>query len=299
MVNREDLFIKAILAAAMSRAGKAETEVEVVPAGARRIDVYSEPAPALVAELAGMGMLGELGGVPTCFEAFSETPGMRQVRAVLLKQNVWFHELLRRARVAAGQPPDEDVEPLQPVAFPAVVVLSPGKPKTVLEAYGFQRQRRGIYTVAAGFAVRIVVLSELPRTRATVLMRLGSKKLRPQAVEEILRMPVRAWERTIAEPILVQFDLVPREGDSPEETMLGTEILKKGEKIIQDAERRGERKGERKGERRLLLKLLRLRFGDLPPAAVARVEHAGLEDIERGGERVLTATSLDEVLGAP
>jgi hypothetical protein len=302
MVNREDLFIKAILAAAMSRAGKAETEVEVVPSGARRIDVYSEPAPGLVAELAGMGMLGEIGGVPTCFEAFSETPGVREMRALFLKQNLWFHELVRRARAAAGQPPDEDVEPPQPVAFPAVVVLSPGKPKTVLETYGFKRPHRGLYTVADGFAVRIVVLSELPRTRATVLVRLGSKKLRAQAVEEILRMPPRAWERTIAEPILVQFDFIPREGDSLEETMLGTEILKKGEQIIQNAERkgerRGERRGERKGERRLLLKLLRLRFGDLPQAAVARVEEGELEQIEQWGERVLTATTLDEVLGA-
>jgi uncharacterized protein DUF4351 len=291
MVNREDLFIKAILAAAMSRAGKAETEVEVVPSGGgRRIDVYSEPAPDLGAELSDMGMLGELGGVPTCFEAFSDTPGVREMRAIFLKQNLKFHELLRHARVAAGQPPDEDVEPPQPVAFPAVVVLSPGKPKTVLETYGFERRRRGLYAMAPGLAVRIVVLSELPRTRATVLVRLGSKKLRPDAVDEILRLPPKAWERRIAEPILVQFDFIPRHGGSPEETMLGTEILKRGEKIILDA--------ERKGEGRLLLKQLRLRFGDLPPAAVARVEEAKLAQLERWGEQVLTATTLDEVLGA-
>lgn len=55
---------------------------------------------------------------------------------------------------------------------------------------------------------------------------------------------------------------------------------------------------ERKGERRLLLKLLRVRFGDLPQAALARVEEAELAQIERWGERVLTATTLDEVLGA-
>src|SRR5262249_33426948 len=162
-----------------------------------------------------------------------------------------------------------------------------------LETYGFELRRRGLYALAPGFALRIVVLPELPRTRATVLMRLGSKKLRAEAVDEILRLPPKAWERTIAEPILVQFDFIPRQGGSPEETMLGTEILKRGEKIIQDAER----KGERKGERRLLLKQLRLRFGDLPPATVARVEQAKLAQIERWGERVLTATTLDEVLG--
>jgi hypothetical protein len=303
MVNREDLFIKAILAVAMSRAGRAETEVEVAPvAGARRIDVYSEPSPDLKDELADMGMLGELGAEPTCFEAFSETLGMREMRALLLKQHLWFHELTRRARDTEGQPPDEDLEPREPAPFPAVVILSPGKPKTVLQMYGFKRLRPGLYQGVAGLAMRIVVLAELPRTRATVLVRLGSKELREQAVEEILRMSPRAWERRIAVPILVQYDFIPGSGESPEETMLGTEILKRGEKIIQDAELRGELRGKLEGklegERRMLLKLLRLRFGELPQAAVARVDAAEIDELEQWGERVLTASSLDELLGA-
>src|SRR5580692_2931829 len=106
MVNREDLFIKAILAAAMSRAGKADTEVEVVPSGgARRIDVYSEPAPDLAAELSDMGMLGELGGVPTCFEAFSDTPGVREMRAIFLKQNLSSTSSCATPASRPGSPP--------------------------------------------------------------------------------------------------------------------------------------------------------------------------------------------------
>jgi hypothetical protein len=58
----------------------------------------------------------------------------------------------------------------------------------------------GLYSLPLGFEVRIVVLSELPRTRATVLLRLGSRKLRAQAIAEILRMPTDAWERKTAEP---------------------------------------------------------------------------------------------------
>lgn len=86
MHNRDDLFIKAVLAMAMTRAGKAEIEVEVVPAGAQRIDVYSEPDPALSGELAQMGMLGEVGGEPAMFEPYSDTPSLRQVRACLRKR---------------------------------------------------------------------------------------------------------------------------------------------------------------------------------------------------------------------
>jgi len=90
MQNRDDLFIKAVLATAMTRAGKAETEVEVIPAGAQRIDVYSEPDPALAGELADMGMLGELGAEPTMFEPFSDTPALRQMRACLSPSNICF-----------------------------------------------------------------------------------------------------------------------------------------------------------------------------------------------------------------
>ena len=138
MRNRDDLFIKAILAMALSRAGKAETEVEVVPAGAQRIDVYSVPDPALAGELAEMGMLGELGAEPAIFEPFSDTPGMREMRACFRKQLVWHHELERRARAAAGDLTDDDREPPRPVPFPGVVVLSPGRPQTVLDAYRFE-----------------------------------------------------------------------------------------------------------------------------------------------------------------
>ncbi len=48
-----------------------------------------------------------------------------------------------------------------------------------------------------------------------------------------------------------------------------------------------------------LLRLLRTRFGELPAAAVARVEAAEMVDIERWGERMFGAKTLAEVLDAP
>ena len=51
------------------------------------------------------------------------------------------------------------------------------------------------------------------------------------------------------------------------------------------------------GGRRFLLRQLRRRFGELPPATVARVEAAEPEVLEGWGDLVLTARSLDEVLG--
>ncbi|MEM7152101.1 MAG: Rpn family recombination-promoting nuclease/putative transposase [Myxococcota bacterium] len=51
------------------------------------------------------------------------------------------------------------------------------------------------------------------------------------------------------------------------------------------------------GEARVLLRLLQLKFGELPSAAQARVHGAGLEQLDRWVERVLTAKTLEEVFG--
>lgn len=177
--------------------------------------------------------------------------------------------------------------------FPAAVILSPGRPETVLDAYRFAQARPGLYTLAPGFAVRLVVLSELPRTRATVLLRLGSERLRAAAIAEILQMPEDAWERRTAEPLLVRFDPRPGREASPEELMQLAEIQQQ----VEEARQRLRQEGAQTGERRLLLKQLRARFGELPPAVVARVEAAGPEVLEAWGERLLTAPSLDEVFG--
>src|SRR5262249_26793524 len=171
--------------------------VQGVRPAAQSIEGYSEPDAGLAGDLADMGMLGELGAVPAAFEPYSETPGLRQMRACQRKQLVWHYELERRARAEAGDTTDEDKEPPEPVPLPLVVVMSPGRPETVFEAYRFEEVSAGLYTLPPGFAVRLVVLSELPRTRTTVLLRLGSRKLRAAAIAEILEMPADAWERSL------------------------------------------------------------------------------------------------------
>ena len=59
------------------------------------------------------------------------------------------------------------------------------------------------------------------------------------------------------------------------------------------------KEGLQEGERVLLLRQLRARFGELPANAVARIEAAQAAELERWGERVLGAQTLNEVLGEP
>ena len=45
----------------------------------------------------------------------------------------------------------------------------------------------------------------------------------------------------------------------------------------------------------LLLKQLRLRFGDLPAAVVARVEAAEVQELDTWAERFVTASRIEDV----
>jgi predicted transposase/invertase (TIGR01784 family) len=63
----------------------------------------------------------------------------------------------------------------------------------------------------------------------------------------------------------------------------------------QQAEQRGEQRGQLRGEQRLLLRQLRLRFGELPPATVERIEAAGEPLLERWAGQILSARTLEDV----
>ncbi len=56
----------------------------------------------------------------------------------------------------------------------------------------------------------------------------------------------------------------------------------------------GEREGRLEGQRSTLLKLLRLRFGELPEPIQARIRAADAAQVEGWTERVLTAPTLDD-----
>lgn len=306
MHNRSDQFAKNILREALSRASAAQTEVEVL-AATQKIDVYSVPDPAREAEREQMGLLGELAAEPSLFEPFQGTPSLRQVRACLRKQLTWHHELERRARTVSGSPPagaDLEAPPSQVVPFPVLVVISLGRPETVLEGYGCKPVRPGIYHAVPSLVMRVIVLAELPRTRETLLLRLlGAGRLLREALADLAALPDGAWEKSIATPLLVHFRFGIDTAAKNEEDDVSAEIRAWFEdyerKLRDEALKEGLQKGLKEGERNLLLRLLRARFGELPVAAVARIEAAEAGELERWSERVLAAETLAEVFDDP
>jgi hypothetical protein len=120
-------------------------------------------------------------------------------------------------------------------------------------------------------------------------------------------MPEDAWERSVATPLLVHFQLGLDEQATSEEDDVSAEIRAWFEDYQQklrnegrdEGLKEGRDEGLKEGGRNLLLRQLRARFGELPAAVVARIDAADVAELERWGERVLGARTLDEVLGVP
>ena len=185
------------------------------------------------------------------------------------------------------------------VSFPALVVIGLGRPETVLEAYGCNPVRSGVYHAVWGLVLRVIVLAELPRTRETLLLRLlGAKRLLREALADLAALPDDAWEKTIATPLLVHFRLGDEHATN-QENDVSAEIQAWFEDYQQKLRNEAIKEGRNEGVRDVLLRQLRVRFGELPAATVARIEAADMADLERWSERVLGAQTLAEVLDDP
>lgn len=343
--NHGDQLSKNILRDALNRAAQAETEVEVL-AASQRIDVYSTPDPAREAERGQMGLLGELAAEPSLFEPFRRTPGFPRVRRCVCKQLTWHHELERRARAEGQSRPREGPEPPHPagelllpgagasvadpralegdrfqgedtgdaelpvlVPFPWLVIIGPGRPETAIELYGCTRTSPGLYTAVAGLQLRIVVLAELPRTRATLLLRLlGTGRVLTEALADFAALPEGAWEKGVALPILIHFGLEMDAAAKDEEEEMTTaeirawyaEYQKKQERLRDEARAEGRDEARAEASASAVLAVLRARRIAVPDAAREQIlAERAPERLDRWLERAAVATSLAEVLAEP
>lgn len=220
-------------------------------------DVVVDP-PADVSSLASKGMLGKIAIEPCVIEVFSDTPSLRDVDRCLARAS------LLRAESGRDR---------------ALWVISPGVAESFIEGWRLRRSRtgvRGVYRSAVERAPRLVVVSELPRTRATLALRLmGRRATLIEALEDVRLLDDDAWERSLILRALlrVRDDLSRMTGTDAnltEETMRYQEVAawadQKIAAIEAAAESRGEARGEARGERSALLTLLRARGIALSPA---------------------------------
>ena len=117
----------------------------------------------------------------------------------------------------------------------------------------------------------------------------------------------RAFETWLQKVILPRFGLSREEASAALtleelETMLADSIDRWNREIREEGReegrREGRQEGRQEGEARLLLRLLRLKFGPLEPEVEDRVQSADADRLLEWGERVLTAETLQDVFQA-
>jgi flagellar biosynthesis/type III secretory pathway protein FliH len=70
------------------------------------------------------------------------------------------------------------------------------------------------------------------------------------------------------------------------------------EQGYEESYEQGREEGRKQGQQEYLLRLLTHRFGVLPEAVTAQVMNAGREELEHWADRILDATSLEDVFAS-
>ncbi|HET7499991.1 MAG TPA: DUF4351 domain-containing protein [Kofleriaceae bacterium] len=287
-----DRFSKEMVRDALEGRCSVETDAEV-PADTRRIDLWVTPREAGASPPDHLGLLGRITSGPVTLEFFHNTPSAEDLHICLVKHGEFRHSLSRRKTL----PP-----------LPIQWVISSGRPEAGMDGLGFRPMTgapRGIYESPPLHYTRLVVVSELPVTRDTLLVRLlGAGSVLKQAIAELEALPVEAPERRLALPVLLRLrlavptDPVQQTSDDQEFLMNTQDIVETWRReAIQEGVERGLEQGLVQGERKLLLRQLRRRFGaEVDGDAERRVAAASEEQVEVWAERVLSAATLAELL---
>jgi hypothetical protein len=158
-----------------------------------------------------------------------------------------------------------------PDAQPIQWIVSAGRPDGGIEGLALLEQQgwpRGVYRSPRLLHTWLVVASELPETRETLMLRLmGAGRVLQGALAELRALPPEARERAIAMPVLLRYRLeVP--ADPGQRTSHDEEFLMSTHPIVEAWEREKEAKGEARGRLQGIAEGLILtyenRFGVMP-----------------------------------
>jgi len=305
MRTRFDQFGKQMVRTALETRGPVETDAEV-PADTRRIDLWFMPDPVRFSGSADLGLLGRIAGGPSTLEFFHNTPGGDELAACLIKHGEFRHFLaLRRT----------------PPPVPTQWVISSGRPDGGIDGLWLRPIAAwppGIYEGPPPLWTRLVVVSELPVARETLLVRLlGAGLVLKRAIAELKDLPPEAPERTLALPILLRLRLtVPSEPEKQtsddQEFLMDTqdivetwrrEAVQEGvEKGLQQGLERGLERGLEQGVKQgvahSLVEVYEARFGAMPKALRAVVEATDDERTLVAWLRLAGTRSADEIAAA-
>ncbi len=300
----QDLLRKHVLREALDPIAIVELEKTVAPLDEQRIDGYCElraerPPPSELVHLGVMRRMAEL-EKRSMVEQFSGTTTVDAIDDLLRKKFHLHHSLKKQKRNAR-------------VPKPVLWVLSAGRPSEVLtECAGLPARKGdgdgggdwplGFYFCAPVLRTWVVVLSELPKTSETRLLRMfGPPLMQLEVLAELETLPTESpeqqpWIDILAE---VRYLIEKEPGLSPEEKTVMTELRKRWEKEKADLRREGEAAGEAKGKAAAILAVLQARGFVVSERTSTQIRSCrDLAVLDGWLVRAATAASENEVIAA-
>jgi hypothetical protein len=290
MRNRFDYIAKGIGKAALGASGTTVVQDEISPE-TLHADLRHEPDPACSAERERLGLLGRLATFSCLIEIYGHAPGAAEFRACLTKHMACWQRRTRNDKKATSKR-----RGARAVVKPFLWIIAAGAPTAILTKLKLEAAPgwpAGVYFFGDDILrVGIVVASELPRDRTTLLVRLmAAGPLLPQAIEDLSALPPNAHERAVAERILLGLQASLRK--QPKRNRKEQEFIVAMYKTWEEG--RAEARAE--AQAKAVLTVLRVRGIAVPEAARKRIlAETELPRLERWHEKAIVATSLAEVL---
>jgi hypothetical protein len=296
MHNRFDHLAKELAQKALGPSGATVANDEITPE-TQYADLRHEPDPARHAERDRLGLLGQLAAVACLIEVYSHAPSADEFRACLRKHLAAWQQRVRKAR--SDHRKQSESRPSEESVAPFLWIIAAGAPATLvtkLKLAGAPGRPVGVYLFGDDILrVGIIVASELPRDSTTLLVRLmAAGPLLAPAVKELAALPPDAYERAVAEPVLLQLQHVLGQSSiqDPDEQEFIMAMLKSWE------EGRAEARTETRADS--VLTVLRVRGIAVPEAARERIlAQKDQEQLKRWLEKAAVASSIGEVIDDP
>jgi hypothetical protein len=319
MHNPFDQLAKKVGKEALDTSGPTIIQYEL-SRDAQHADLRHDPDPAREAERARLGLLGRIAAVLCLIEVFGHAPAGAEVRACISKHFAHWEEHTVKARARSRRRKQKDL-PLEPTAAPFLWIIGATISAPMLLELKADARRgwpAGVYFHGGDlYRVGIVVASELPRDRSTLLVRLmaaGPSTALADALADLAALPEDAHERSVAEGIVVylQSRLAKKSSRTPEEeefivTIQGgfkeARALGRDEGLAlgrDEGRALGRDEGRAAEGARAVLTALRVRGMVVPDLVRERIlAEKDLERLERWHERAILAASVSEVIDEP
>jgi hypothetical protein len=262
-----------------------------VPGEPKFVDLYFSPKPTAT-QAQDLGLLSRIAQTPCLLEPFRNAPKRREVKTCLLKL-IWLEEEQQRKAKRAKQK-------LLSKEMPRLWILATRIDQPVIQAFGGQPQLgwpTGIFFLPEAMNTALVAIDKLPITPDTLWLRLlGKADTLKQAIEELIALPPDDNHRSQVLELLVNWRISLQLG-SPR-GIEERELMATLSQAYLEWEQRTRAEGEQLGlarERALILRLVNLHLGELPPPMLARLEQLPLEQLETLSEALLGFQSVADL----